>query len=193
MKHPKIFPSFPDPIKIMERFRPEMIGAFAPKVPPLLTYRGGPLLKNVNVLPIYWGAQWQNHDMTDKIDAFYDTVLPHPQFLNQIQEYSVPNYPIGPGQRSDSFIITDPAPWSFTFDFQIRNMLKKQIANEFLLSPTSDTLYVVYTPPGTRVIMGFGMSCLSFCGYHNSINNQIFYAVISYPDRSERIKGRKIS
>jgi hypothetical protein len=32
------------------------------------------------------------------------------------------------------------------------------------------------------VSLGGGSSCTTFCGYHNDINGQIFYAVMPYPD-----------
>jgi hypothetical protein len=33
----------------------------------------------------------------------------------------------------------------------------------------------------TRVVQGGGASCQVFCGYHNDISGQIFYAVMPYP------------
>ena len=35
--------------------------------------------------------------------------------------------------------------------------------------------------PGTKVVQGGGASCQVFCGYHNDISDQIFYAVMPYP------------
>ena len=43
-------------------------------------------------------------------------------------------------------------------------------------------MYFVYTPPGIEVQQGGGASCHAFCGYHDSINDQIFYAVMPYPN-----------
>ena len=36
-------------------------------------------------------------------------------------------------------------------------------------------------PPGVKVVQGGGASCQVFCGYHNDINGQIFYAAMPYP------------
>nr|MDQ2741834.1 hypothetical protein [Chloroflexota bacterium] len=47
--------------------------------------------------------------------------------------------------------------------------------------PTANSLYFVYLPPGVTVTAGGGRSCLSFCGYHDAITSQIYYAVMPYP------------
>jgi hypothetical protein len=36
-------------------------------------------------------------------------------------------------------------------------------------------------PPGVQVIQGGGASCQAFCGYHDAIDSEIFYAVMPYP------------
>lgn len=47
--------------------------------------------------------------------------------------------------------------------------------------PTRNSLYFVYLPPGVAVVQGGSKSCQAFCGYHDAINNQIFYAAMPYP------------
>jgi hypothetical protein len=36
-------------------------------------------------------------------------------------------------------------------------------------------------PEGVKVVQGGSASCQAFCGYHNDINSQVFYAVMPYP------------
>jgi len=48
--------------------------------------------------------------------------------------------------------------------------------------PTPNSLYFVFTPPGVAISLDGSSSCTTFCGYHNDINGQIFYAVMPYPD-----------
>ena len=61
-------------------------------------------------------------------------------------------------------------------------MLQHQIAtNNTFPQPSADTLYFVYLRPGVAVVQGGDQSCQAFCGYHNDINGQIFYAVMPYP------------
>src|SRR5258707_60733 len=38
-----------------------------------------------------------------------------------------------------------------------------------------------FIPPGVTVTQGGSASCKVFCGYHDAINNSIFYAVMPYP------------
>jgi hypothetical protein len=47
--------------------------------------------------------------------------------------------------------------------------------------PSGNTLYFLYLPPGVRVVQGGSASCTAFCGYHNDIGGQLFYAVMPYP------------
>jgi hypothetical protein len=47
--------------------------------------------------------------------------------------------------------------------------------------PIKNTLYFIYLPPGVALVQGGGKSCQAFCGYHDAINGQIFYAAMPYP------------
>ena len=65
-------------------------------------------------------------------------------------------------------------------------MLQHEIAiNQSIPRPTAHTLYFIYLPPGITVIKaGAGQSCAphGLCGYHDTIQRQIFYAVMPYPN-----------
>jgi hypothetical protein len=37
-------------------------------------------------------------------------------------------------------------------------------------------------PPGVTVDLDGASSCVNFCGYHNDIDGEIFYAVMPYPE-----------
>jgi hypothetical protein len=61
-------------------------------------------------------------------------------------------------------------------------MLQSEIAtNHAVPQPSANTLYFIYVEPGVKVVQGGGGSCQVFCGYHNDISGQIFYAVMPYP------------
>jgi len=66
-------------------------------------------------------------------------------------------------------------------DSAIQQMLQTQISAGAFPAATPDTLYFVFLPPGVQVIQGGAASCKVFCGYHDAINNNIFYAVMPYP------------
>jgi hypothetical protein len=158
--------------------------AAPPGAAPQLTYRGGPLLTAVKVFTVYWGADWSSPPLSDtasQLDAFFDFVLSS-ALLDQLAEYSVPGLSIGPGARVGRAIVTSPAPTNQVTDTAIQHMLQQELSTNHDF-PTADrnTLLFVYLPPGTVVVQGGSRSCQAFCGYHNDISGQLFYAVMPYP------------
>ncbi len=150
---------------------------------PRLTYRNGPLLGSVEVVTIFWGSAWSTSGaaLATDINRFYEYILSSP-LMEQLSEYSVTGQTIGHGKMIGSVVLTNPAPPRSVTDTAIRRMLQTEIAgNPALPHPTHNSLYVIYTAPGVRVIQGGAASCRSFCGYHDAINGAIFYAVLPYP------------
>jgi hypothetical protein len=45
----------------------------------------------------------------------------------------------------------------------------------------TDTIYFVFLPSGVTVGLGGSSSCQNFCGYHDAIKGDIYYAVMPYP------------
>lgn len=157
--------------------------AAGPAVAPKLTYRGGPLLANVKVFTIFWGAAWKGSQaaLVTKVNAFFDYILTSP-LIDQLSEYNVPSYAIGHGSHVGSAIVTTSAPTHSVTDAKLQAFLKQQIAsNNALPKPDANTLYFIYTPPGVRVVQGGSASCTTFCGYHNDIGGTIFYAIMPFP------------
>jgi len=156
----------------------------APPVAPHLSYRNGPLLTAVEVFTIFWGAAWQqsaNAALVSHVNQFFDFILTSP-LIDQLSEYSVPGKAIGHGRHTGTLTLTAPAPKHSTTDSAIQHLLQHEIStNPALPQPTPNTLYFVYLPPGVKVVQGGGASCQAFCGYHNDISGQIFYAAMPYP------------
>lgn len=148
---------------------------------PELTYRGGPLLANIEVVALYWGRQWGNEPLASlalRIDGFLDFVLGS-ALMDQLAEYSVEGMTIGHGRRSLSTVL-DAAPMPASLDdAQLRAELQSALSS--LPARTQDTLYSLFLPPGTAVAMGGSRSCQAFCGYHDAIDGEIFYSVLPYP------------
>ncbi len=171
-----------DAIRVVPLRLPDELVA-APAVPPLLTYRGGPLLTNVEVFPVFWGAAWNKpplNPMIAKLNGFFDAVLTS-SLLDQLGEYSVPGRTIGHGKRTGGTIVTSPPVKHTVADGAIQHMLRQEIAvNSAFPQPAPNVLYFVYLPPGISVTSQGSRSCTSFCGYHNDINGQVFYAVMPY-------------
>ncbi|HXL62897.1 MAG TPA: hypothetical protein VN959_19885, partial [Mycobacterium sp.] len=102
--------------------------------------------------------------------------------IDQLAEYSVGRYAIGHGKRTGTTTITTPALKTSVSDTAIQHMLQTEISsNAGVPSPSPNTLYFIYLPPGVQVVQGGSASCTGFCGYHNDISGQIFYAVMPYP------------
>jgi hypothetical protein len=178
-----------DPIKIVPLYLPggeatpvAELASTTAAAPPQLVYNGGPLMTSVQVFTIFWGAGWQQQAaLAQTVNAFFDFILTSP-LLDQLKEYSRPNLQIGHGRRTGTIQIATPAPHISVTDSGIRHLLQQEIAtNSRFPRPSANTLYFIYTPPGVRVVQGGSASCQAFCGYHDQISGQIFYAVMPYP------------
>jgi hypothetical protein len=186
--HKRIFWQRSDAIRVVPLYAPEALkpAVGAPIVhaaPPILTYRNGPLLASVEVFTIFWGDAWQaaQAGLVTQINGFFDFILTS-ALIDQLSEYSVPAYKIGHGKRSGTITITSPAITSSVSDTAIQHMLQTLVSGHAgVPAPTPNSLYFIYLPPGVTVVQGGGASCQAFCGYHNDISGQIFYAVMPYP------------
>jgi hypothetical protein len=186
----KIYPAHGDAIRIVPLHvtdavtQPTVEAAAAPVVAPHLTYRNGPLLGAVEVFTIFWGSLWQQaalNAMVGQINQFFDFILTSP-LIDQLAEYDVPGHTIGHGRRTGSSTITTPSLKHSVSDSAIQHMLQQEIStNPAVPQPTPNTLYFVYVEPGVKVVQGGSASCQAFCGYHNDISGQIFYAAMPYP------------
>jgi hypothetical protein len=150
---------------------------------PQLSYRGGPLITSVEVFTLFWGDAWQSTQtaLAGTINKFFDFILTS-SLLDQLAEYSVPGQAIGHGKLTGT--VTIPAahmPHSVS-DNAVRHFIQQEIAsNPAVPQPSKNTLYFIYLPPGVALVQGGGKSCQAFCGYHDAINGQIFYAAMPYP------------
>ncbi len=189
-----IFPSHPDPIRVVPLSLPKEFTNIAATAgaAPHLTYRNGPLIAAAEVYTIFWGAAWNQaaqRPLMTQINQFFDAILTS-ALIDQLKEYSVPGFAITHGKRTGTLVVTTPALGTSVTDSAIQHMIQNQIAtNTKVPRPTKNTLYFVYTPPGVRVVQGGSSSCTAFCGYHNDIAGQIFYAVMPYPGCSGCTSG----
>jgi hypothetical protein len=172
------------PIRIVPLHRPEAARPAIAPAAPQLTYRNGPLLTAAEVFTIFWGSAWRQAPQSDfvpRINQFFDFILTS-ALLDQLAEYSVPGKQISHGKRIGTTTLTTPEPGNSVQDSAIQKMLQQEIsAGTILPAPTPNTLYFVMLPPGVQVTQGGGASCQVFCGYHDAINSNIFYAVMPYP------------
>ena len=157
---------------------------------PVLTNHGGPVLTNVQVVPIYWGAEWSTGTtaaLPAQIDGFFDFILTS-SVIDLLGEYSLPGKNIGHGSRIASVHITNNEPGTTTStgrlvtDAQIQTAVQGWINAKTVPAVTANTLYFVYLPPNCACDGpgGAGASCQQFCGYHDSFGSGIYYAVIPF-------------
>lgn len=166
-----------------------IVPLYAPEAPaavqlPQLVYNNGPLLTAVQVFTIFWGSSWQDQSfagLVPNINNFFGFILTSP-LMDQLTEYNIPGQSIGHGSFIGTTTITTADPGSSIADSDIQQMLSDGISNGTFPQPTPNTLYFVYLPSGTTVTQGGASSCQTFCGYHDTIDGQIFYAVMPYPD-----------
>ena len=167
----------------------------------LLSYYGGPVMSNVQVLAVFWTSAV---DMGEQNNApgFYGAVTNSP-WIDLLSQYSTvgltgltghagSNQSIGRGSFAGSYTIT-PANTNTTLsDADIQTELAHQISIAALPTPSLDsggnvnTLYVVYFPLSiTLSDPSIGTSCVEFCAYHNTLtlNSELVpYGVI--PDQT---------
>ncbi len=157
-----------------------------------LTYRGGKILANAEVFLIFLGSGWETKaSLVTHIHNFFTYILQSP-FITQLSEYSTALFKIGNGKVTGSKIITIGAPKTSISDSSIQTLIKGWIANGTIPKPNKNTLYFIYFDEHIIVSMGGGKSCSSFCGYHNDISGNIFYAAMPYPSCAGCLGGMNV-
>ena len=126
--------------------------------------------------------------MIPEVNKFFDYILTS-SLIDQLAEYSVPQYSIQHGKRSGSVVLTTPDVPRTLDDSAIQQMIQQQIADGKLPPATPNLLFFVFLPSGVTVTQGGSASCKAFCGYHDAISNDVFYAVMPFPDCSGCASG----
>jgi hypothetical protein len=170
------------PIRIVPLHKP----LARPAVPAAarLTYRGGPLLTAVQAVGVFWGTAWQQPPqaaVAQQLEQFLKFVVAS-AYLDQLAEYDTADQKIGRGSFAASVTITDAVVSKQVTDAAIQQMLQQHVTSKALPAPTTNTLYIVFLPPGVTVVSGNERSCQVFCGYHDRSSSGLYYAVLPSPD-----------
>jgi hypothetical protein len=143
-----------------------------------LTYYGGPVIKNVNVVPVYWNA---NVALQTNLNAFYSAVTTG-QYMTFLSQYSTvsPAQTIGNGTRATPFVDTNAT--AGVTDAQVQARLNSLFTSGALPAPNNNNLYMVHFPAGMQITdSGGSKSCVVFCAYHGTYvrNGQnVYYGII---------------
>jgi len=172
-------------------------------------YWGGPVISNVNVVEVLWGS-FVDAPSTTGLDQFF-TDITSSNYFSLLAEYGTvglngngagsppgSNQTIGPGVFGGKFTIAPSVcPGSATntacsiTDTQIQTELTNQVNARNLPQPMQDsqgnfnTLYMIYFPPGVRIVLAPGVnSCQigGFCAYHSNVVNGTKLPYGVYPD-----------
>jgi hypothetical protein len=150
---------------------------------PRLVYEGGPLLGAVEVVTVFLGAWWEvgsGAELGAKLNDFFDFVLTS-ALIDQLAEYDVPGTAIGHGRRVGTQTVGTWTAAASVRDQTLRQTLQQAIADGTLPPASPARLYFLHLPPEVAVVQGGGRSCQAFCGYHDDIDGNVFYAVMPYP------------
>jgi hypothetical protein len=148
-----------------------------------LTYYGGPINQNVNVIPVYWNSSYAYQTT---MNSFYAAVVTG-TYVTFLQQYntSSPSQHFGAGTRGTPHVATQTA--TNITDSNIQSFLTSQFNSGALPKPTNSTYYPVHFPPGVSINDGSGnLSCVQFCAYHGTYvyNGQdVYYGVL--PDTGQ--------
>jgi hypothetical protein len=155
----------------------------APAAAAQLTYRGGPLITDVKIFTLFWGSEWTNtgnQQTASQMNDFFTYLVTSP-LMDQLAEYSVTQFPIGRGSFVGTLTVSGQDPASSVADSDIQRFIQQQISSGAVPTPDSNTLYFIFLPSGVTVALGGSSSCQDFCGYHDAIGGQTYYAVMPYP------------
>jgi hypothetical protein len=154
-----------------------------------LTYRGGPIISNVQVIQVLYGSGSYNAQIagtsTPTMGNFFSDIT-STGLITLLQQYNT-NISGGTGQIFGNgtfaglFQIVPSAGnnGSTIDDTNIQAEILAQITAGHLPAPTNDalgnpnTLYMVYFPPGKTITQGASSSCVGggFCAYHGTTNS----------------------
>lgn len=148
-----------------------------------VTYHGGPLLRNVQVEPVFYGPYWNSdagQQQASDLNTFL-SFLTNSSYMDMLAEYGT-----GRGQLVDNGIVAGSASSTASVDdATLRQTLQADIGNGSLQPSNPNRLYIVFTAPNVDVVLGNEDSVHNFYGYHDFFSapagDPIYYAVIAHP------------
>jgi hypothetical protein len=174
---------------------PSGLSAGAPHIMPLfngvknkaapnahLTFRGGPVLQNVRVVTVFWGA----NQFAANLNSYYGAVT-NSAYYDWLSEYNTtnPTQHIGRGTFVASYNDSG-APAGHLTDTQVKSRLGSLIDQGRVPAPDANTYYAIHFAPGISI----DDSCSSFCAYHGSFSHNgraVYYGVL--PDLGGQCAG----
>jgi hypothetical protein len=141
-----------DHVRIVPLATPEVIERAAPPEAAHLVYNNGPLIANAEVFTIFWGSAWQQRPLANlisEVNGFFDFILSS-ALVDQLREYSVPQYQIGHGKRIGTLALTTPDVSKKVDDSAIQKTIQQQISAGKLTAANANLIYFVFLPRALR-------------------------------------------
>jgi hypothetical protein len=150
--------------------------------PPIaLTYRGGPLLPNVRVVTLFWGADWSGSQLPEYFNSFFRTLFADGRYIGNLAQYSASGFQLGNGTLGATATDSQEPPRQLR-DARVQLEIRAQVAAGHLPAPDENTVYVVFTPPGVEVFDRYGdNSVRDFYSYHDYAPGSDGFPYISMP------------
>jgi hypothetical protein len=134
---------------------------------PLVTHHGGPVLENIELVPVYFG----DDPLRDDLERFSTWIVASDYWTQVGAQYGVH---AGTRQAAVQFKTALASPIS---DTQIASWINARVADGSLPKPSSNTLFVLFFQAETKITFGtLASSCSDFAGLHEyaAIANPIF-------------------
>ena len=126
---------------------------------PLVTAQGGPVLKNIEIVPVYFG----DDPLFDDLEKFTSWIVTSDYWKNAGAEYGVEA-----GTRLAA-VQRPSAPPSPISDTQIAGWIQTWVADQTLPTPKPNTVFALFFQAGTTITNRSGISCRSFAGLHKTV------------------------
>jgi hypothetical protein len=148
-----------------------------------LTYYGGPVISNVNVIPVYWNSSVTNQAA---LNSYYANIT-NSTYFDWLSEYNTPTQTIGRGTAQAGFVDSkSTSTTTYVTDAGIQAELNALFTAGKIPLPGPNNYYVVHFHKGAKIKASDGsQACVQWCAYHgtyvrNGVN--VYYGVL--PDVS---------
>lgn len=154
------------------------------KSSPYLNYNGGPVIQNVNLVPIFANEAVSGQS---EMVAFYKSLTKSAVMTTNLKQYGTlnPKQTIGKGTTSQPYVIPGSIPSVLSY-YDIVAELTYLFDQQLIPLPLYDTLYAIHFPEGVTIdFFGDGtlVSCIHYCAIHSRFENSYkgfnvyFYAI----------------
>jgi hypothetical protein len=164
------------------------------RLTPTVIYHGGALLPNVEAQAVYLGSDWSDNPTLNaqmqQLEGFQRYLVDSP-YMDML---SKAGYRVGRGTFDQGRVDIADLPGALNADGNINeqaipDLLQARIDSGDLASPDANRLYMVFLPPGSRVVFSDGSLSGGDGGYHGSFAGhaadgsplQVRFAVMIYP------------